>query len=146
MTEELVDGSVFNVLSDMSNFAEEAVDGQESPDITGEQIQQSHLEIPNQIIADYHLRNEEQEDQVHLADISWLQGYTYCAPQTVNGLNYAFYYGVDIAISMQAISIFGFVLFPAWKTRNFALISPKVFSTSLMQLGVLFCRRFLHPL
>ena len=128
MTEELVDGSVFNVLSDMSNFADEAVDGQQSPDITGEQIQPSHLEIPNQITADHHLRNAEQEDQVHLADISWLQGYTYCAPQTVNGLNYAFYYGVDIAISMQAISIFGFVLFPAWKTRNFALISPKVFS------------------
>ena len=131
MTEEFVDLNESAAthqfqISDSSNFAEEGnTSSYQAPVIHGEPTENSHINISNQIVVGH---NDGQDALARLADISWLQGYTYCAPQTPNGLNYAFFYGVDIAISMQAISVFGFVLFPAWKTRNFALISPTVFS------------------
>ena len=109
-------------------------------------VEQSYLEISSQTATGqqldhhHHHSTEQQEDAqtTHLfEDISWLQGYTYCAPQTTNGLNYAFFYGVDIAISMQAFSVFGFVLFPMWQSRNFAVISPTVFADLTFGTGCL---------
>eukprot|EP01035_Chromulina_nebulosa_P023474 gene23474-30430_t len=128
-TEEFVDLNESDAhqvqITDSSNYADT---GYLAPAINGEQVENSYLDLSNQTAV---VHNEGLDAATHFADISWLQGYTYCAPQTPNGLNYAFFYGVDIAISMQAISIFGFVLFPAWKSRNFALISPTVFSDDL---------------